>query len=169
MIVACCEICRNNRGNFRGLLRTSVLIAAYWRIAVSMAPDDRGRMCELMSGRPRRRPWQFSRTSAYFRGDLLVLEGCCGNDRGCPRKLPRQCSPKLPRKFPPTSVGCHGWYDGVSDGHNRGHCRGYTSDIFRGLAMNQGTCRGNPRISTVAHGKTYGIPRKFHSHRRILQ
>ena len=39
-----------------------------------------------------------------------------------------------------------------------------TVAFFRGSAMSCGTCRGNPRISTVARGNTHGSSRKFGVH-----
>ena len=162
-------------------------------IAVAMAADGRGWPRKLLRLDVRRNcrgnccglPWiamvgttEFAatgRTTAHavaiaadFRGNRRVSEDCRGKGRGRPRVVVEIAAvgrpPKLPGQLPRTSVGCHGWYNGVCRRQNC--CRGHNRDICRGSAMSRGICRGNPQISTVARGKTHESPRKFHGHCR---
>ena len=117
-------------------------------------------------------PWQWPRTTVNGRGS------CCGwtsektavaiaaDFRGLPWCLPRyrgNCR-GWPWQLPRTSVSCHGWYDGVCHRENRSTGSGHNRGICRGIAMSCGTCRGNPRISTLASGNTGGSSRNFRGH-----
>ena len=101
-------------------------------------------------GRPWQLPWQLPRTSADFRGDCRVAVemaadgrgNCHGSVHGFPL-VAMVCTTEFATER--TAVTCRG--------HNRGICRGST--------MTRGTCRENPRISTVVRANTHGSPRKF--------
>ena len=75
-------------------------------------------------------------------------------------EIPLQFPRKLPWQLPPTSVGCHDWYDGVCHGQNYGTCSGHPRGIFRGRNMSRGTRRGKARIRPWQHPrKSTGVPR----------
>ena len=126
-----------------------------------MDADGRGWSWKLAAvGRPRKLPWQLPRTSADVRGDWPVAVTMAADSR-------RNCNDS----FRGTRRGkCRGlpWVTmvGTTDcATDRTAARAVATTVAFccGSAMSCGTCRGNPRISTVVRGSTL---RKFHGHRR---
>ena len=100
--------------------------------------------------RRRKLPWQWPRTSADFRGDCRVALAMAADCRG----------------------NCHGIFPGspwvamvgtteFSTERTATTCRGYNRGICRGSAMTRGTCREDPRTSTVVRANTHVSPRNF--------
>ena len=164
------------RGNCRGIPRTSVplqlprkLQCKFPRVSVSYHGwcdgtchgQNRGTCCGNCGGIPR--------TSVVIAAYRRIAVEMVPDDRGWPWKLLETAEVGRPRKqpwqMPRTSADFRGWY-GVCHGQNRGTCRGHSCGICCRSAMSRGTCRRNPRISTVARCNTHRCSRKFRGHCR---
>ena len=138
--------CGNRRGNSHGWPRDVVVfrgncnILASVEIAVAIALDYRGN-CRVL---PCHLPWQLPWNAVPFAVDC----------RGLPRQLTWGWPWNMPWQLP--------WY--FSGLPWRVPWRLPRTEQRHVTWPNRGTCCGNPRISTVARGKTHGRSRTCHGH-----